>query len=608
VQTLGEKGPEAVTAIEEVLGSSPSIEARRNAIWAATRIDHAGARAAVRNALGDGDESVRQVALHSISVRRDHEALPVLLSMLQNPSLHNRRAAAEALGRLGDKAAVPVLLVALGTAADRAMEHSLTYSLIEIADREGTAAGLQSPNVLTRRAALTALDQMKGSGLEARSVAAELASGDPKMKETAWWIAGHHPDWAGALASSLRDRLAAKNWTAPEQEDMVRQLARFARASAGQTLLAEHLHDPAASVTARRLVLRAMAQAGLKEAPVTWIDYLLPLLTAKDDDLVREAIATIRSLRLPKQRSAPLGAALLQLGHDASVSAAVRANALAAIPGGLAKVEPPLFAFLQAQLGGDQPVANRSAAVDVLSRAKLDSEQLLALTDALKTIGPMEVDRLLEAFAQSADVMVGQRLIAALKASPVQSSLRVDMLKPRLTKFGPEIQKQAEELYAVLNVDAAKQQARLEELLAGMKDGDARRGQAVFYNSKVACSSCHAIGYLGGTIGPDLTHIGKIRSERDLLESIVFPSASFVRSYEPVLVMTKNGRAYNGLMRKDAPDEVVLVTGATEEVRIARSDIDNMQPGKVSIMPAGLDQQLTPHELADLVAFLKACK
>jgi putative heme-binding domain-containing protein len=130
----------------------------------------------------------------------------------------------------------------------------------------------------------------------------------------------------------------------------------------------------------------------------------------------------------------------------------------------------------------------------------------------------------------------------------------------------------------------------------------------VFYSTKAACSSCHAIGYLGGNIGPDLTHIGKIRNERDLLESIVFPSASFVRSYEPWLVTTKDGRVHNGVLRKDAPDEIVLATNATEEVRILRSDIEDMQPSKVSIMPAGLDQLLTPRELADLVAFLKACK
>src|SRR5207249_2765473 len=113
---------------------------------------------------------------------------------------------------------------------------------------------------------------------------------------------------------------------------------------------------------------------------------------------------------------------------------------------------------------------------------------------------------------------------------------------------------------------------------------------------------------LGGNIGPDLTRIGQIRSERDLLEAIVFPSASFVRSYEPWLVATKNGKIHNGILRKDAPDEIVLATGANEEVRIARDDIEEMQPSKVSVMPAGLDQQLTPQELVDLVTFLKACK
>jgi putative heme-binding domain-containing protein len=267
-----------------------------------------------------------------------------------------------------------------------------------------------------------------------------------------------------------------------------------------------------------------------------------------------------------------------------------------------------MFAFLRAQLDSDRPVATRTVAADVLARAKLDSEQLVALTETLKTVGPMELDRLLDAFAASADEKVGRGLVAALKASPVRSSLRVEALKPRLAKFGPKVQPQAAELYATLEADTAKQKAKLEELLTTLKDGDVRRGQAVFNSPKAACASCHAIGYLGGKLGPDLTRIGQVRSERDLLESIVFPSASFVRSYEPVLVATKNGKTFNGLIRKETPDEIVLATGADQEERIARSNIVDIQPSNVSIMPAGLDQQLTPRELADLVAFLKACK
>jgi putative membrane-bound dehydrogenase-like protein len=617
IESLGQKGVGALPALEGLLAKAGSGEAFRNAIWAATRIDHADARQTVRRILAlDDRELVRQAAIHSASVWRDRDAAPTLIDLLKSPSMHNRRAAAEALGRIGDKSAVSALLAAIGEsgestpggAPDRALEHSLTYALIEIGDREATAAGLHSANVRTRRAALTALDQMDGGRLEAKTVAAELATADPAMKETAWWIAGRHPEWGGALADVLRDRLAAKSLTPAERDELVRQLARFARSAPVQDFLAERLRDPAAPAEARRTVLRAMAQSGLREAPAAWIAGVTETLTGDDGALLPDAVSTARSLRLPKQRPEKLVDALLKIGNQDKTLAGVRLNALAAVPGGLAQVTPPLFAFLGINLGPDQPVANRSLAADVLARAKLSTEQLGTLAESLKTVGPMELDRLLDAFAQSADEGVGRKLVAALKTSPARSGLRVEALKPRLARFGAPVQKEAEALFVSLDVDAGKQKARLEELLATLKEGDARRGQAVFNGAKAACSSCHAVGYLGGTVGPDLTHIGKIRSQRDLLESIVFPSASFVRSYEPWLVATKDGKVHNGVLRKDAPDEIVLATGANQEVRISREDIEEMQPGKVSVMPSGLDQQLSARELADLVAFLQACK
>jgi putative heme-binding domain-containing protein len=100
----------------------------------------------------------------------------------------------------------------------------------------------------------------------------------------------------------------------------------------------------------------------------------------------------------------------------------------------------------------------------------------------------------------------------------------------------------------------------------------------------------------------------QFRSGRDLLESIVFPSASFVRSFEPVIVVTKSGKSYNGLVTKDSVDEIVLATGPKEEARLARDEIEEMRPSNVSVMPSGLDQQLSPQDLADLIAFLKAAK
>ena len=73
-------------------------------------------------------------------------------------------------------------------------------------------------------------------------------------------------------------------------------------------------------------------------------------------------------------------------------------------------------------------------------------------------------------------------------------------------------------------------------------------------------------------------------------------------------MVTKTGDDHSGVLRRDAPDEVLLATGPNTEIRIARSDIAEIRPGSVSVMPGGLDEQLSRQELADLVTFLKATK
>jgi putative membrane-bound dehydrogenase-like protein len=608
MEALAKKGADAVPALAETINKGATADARRNAVWTATRIEQPEAYAAVRGALADTDETVRQAAIHSVSVRRDGKAVEALLKLLHSLSQHNQRAAAEALGRIGDKAAVVPLLEKLGHPSERALEHSLTYALIEIADSKQTAAGLKSDNRLVRRAALIALDQMPGGGLDLKEVMRDVNSTTPALKETAVWIIGRHSEWSGDLVGYIKERLNALDVTDAEHDEIVCLLARFARAKPMQDLLAERVRSYTASARSRRMALRAMGQAGLKEAPPSWLEALADALESKDEELLREAAATVRQVALPKQPPRDITAALLRAGDNGKLSEATRLQALAAVPGGLSDVKPEGFAFLVKSIDKEQPVATRALAADVLSQAKLHREQLLALADALKNVGPMEIDRVLQAFAQSTDERVGLRLVAALDASPIRGSLAVGTIKPRLAKYNDAVQRKAEELYAALDAESAKQKEHLEKLLASLEKGDVTRGQKVFNSQKAACLSCHTVGYVGGKVGPDLTRIGAIRTERDLLDSIVYPSSSFVRGYEPVQVTTKRGKTYNGVLRKDAPDEIVLALDATNEVRIARDEIDELVPGKVSIMPAGLDKQLSPRDLADLLAFLKACK
>jgi putative heme-binding domain-containing protein len=199
-------------------------------------------------------------------------------------------------------------------------------------------------------------------------------------------------------------------------------------------------------------------------------------------------------------------------------------------------------------------------------------------------------------------------LLDSLGRSAAISAVRIDVVHETLKDHGPDVQAAIDKLHAQVNVDLDRQRKQMDDLLPKMADGDVRRGHRVFHSTKAACSACHRMGYAGGMVGPDLSRIGEVRTERDLLESILFPSLSFVRSYEPSIVQTLDGRAFNGVVRDENALGLLLATGPDQEVRIGRDEIDDVLPSRVSVMPAGLDQQLSVQELADLVAFLKEAK
>ena len=587
-----------------------------NGVWTLARIGTDYARRGLRAALNDRNAAVRQAAIHSLSLLRDREALPQLLEILRSGALQNRRAAAEAIGRIGDAGCVASLLNALDclppnsndAVAERTIEHSLIFAIIEIDEPVPTMLGLQSQNPTVQRAALIALDQMLNGALIAETVTPFLNAGDSELRRTAAWIAGHHPEWAEALAGYLRERLGDEKFSLEDRAELAAQLGGFASSTKIQELLATRLVDSKVTATERKTILDAMQRSGLKEVPVAWINALAKLVSAAEKQVDPNLLVTIRALHIARPAAGPVRDALSAFTASNGVEEKDRLAALAEVPGGLDVVSPQTFDWLITQLDSEGSSANRPSALEVLTKARLTSEQLTALARKFSSAGPMEIDRLLSAFEQSTDPQVGMALLTALNDAAVIPSLRVEMIKPRLAKYPTTVQAEAEKLYARLTADMAAQRAKLEELAESLPPGDIRRGQAIFNSTKAACATCHAIGYLGGKIGPDLTRIGQVRTGRDLLESILYPSASFVRSYEPVAVVTTDGLTYNGLLKQDSADQVVLVKSATEEIRIARENIDEMRPGTVSIMPQGLDKQLSQQELADLVAFLQGCK
>ena len=552
-------------------------------------------------------------ALQMALLTGPQKTYPRFISLLAQPGApvdgreaHAVRAAAEGVGRIRDQKAVPQLLAAVAHAGtDLILEQALIQALIDIAAAAPTRAGLKSQSPITQRAALIALDQMDGSDLKPTEVTPFLAAAEPRLRTAANWILSRHADWGGELAGWFRGRLTAPGLGDAEATALENQFRILTRAELGQQLLADAVTQPGFRNETRLAALNAIGSAGLKEPPASWNAALLSVLTSKNPATLPTAVRAARS----SNRDDGIRTALRALARDAAQTAALRLDALAALPSG-AELEAAEFDFLRASLAEENSPGARSLAAGVLARAHLSPAQFTALTENLKSAGPLELNKLCEAFDGGGDDALGQSFLAALRESKSAKALNPGQLKPHFAKFPEATRKRADEFLDSLNVDAAKQAAHLEALLAEITTlgGDIRRGQLVFTSPKIACATCHQIGYVGGVIGPSLTSIGKIRTERDLLEAVVYPSASFVRSYEPVRVFKKDGDDFNGVLRKDSPDEVVLATGADTEVHVARADIADMRPGTISIMPQGLDTQLTKQDLADLITFLRSMK
>jgi putative heme-binding domain-containing protein len=182
---------------------------------------------------------------------------------------------------------------------------------------------------------------------------------------------------------------------------------------------------------------------------------------------------------------------------------------------------------------------------------------------------------------------------------------KLESLHAALKPFDQEAARRLVESLTADDESRRKQLATYEPLLRG---GDPARGRDIFFGTLVACSACHRIGNNGGLVGPDLTKIGAIRSGRDLLESIVFPSSTFAQGYDNYIVTTKNREQYVGIIAERTEQSLVLRDSSGAEVRLAQDQVARMTRDSSSIMPEGLDRALTREEFADLLAFLQSLK
>lgn len=594
---------EPLLVLRQFMRESQSSRGRRNAIWALTRRGDEEGQALVRTMLADKDQSVRLTAIHSTGMHRDAKAAAVLIRLLGHDDLATRRQAATALGRIGANEAAPALFDAAKSASDRFLEHALLYALIQIGEPELVTRYLNDLNPKLRRAALIVLDQMPGNHLTREHITPLLSTDDAPLLKAVLDVIESRPAWGAEITGLLREWLQAPTLEPGRRDNLRDLLIGLSTEAAIQKLIQEGLHDKAIVTETRLTLLESVGRAPLAKTPPAWVAALGQSLADADERVVQQGIAALRARNLPD-----FSDSLHRLAVDAKRLPETRIAALAWAAPRLPSLDPDLFSFLLQELAPAKAPLHRLAVAQALAQSKLDDKQLMQLSGVLVKAGAMETPHLLAAFEGKTDDAVGFALVKSLDQAPGLASLSPAALERATRGFPKTVQDQARLLVKKLSIDVVQQKLKLDDLEPTTKGGDVELGRNVFYGPKASCAACHAVGGRGSAVGPDLTKIGAIRSGRDLLESLVFPSASFARGFESFVVETKGGKVHQGVLTRETTDAVVLVNADRHETRVLRAEIDSIAPGRVSIMPQGLDAQLSRQELQHLMAFLQSLR
>lgn len=560
-------------ALEKVIEVNPeSTQFHRDAIWVATRIDDPEARRFVRSFVNNKELSVKLAALHSVGLYRDAKALPALLKIVAKNHPAAQRQAATALGRIKSPEAIEPIMEAIKQGGDRFLEHALIYALIQINQRDKTAEYLNDFNPLARRAALIALDQMPNGNLTREELARQLYTGNKELARTALDIVASRPKWAGEIVDLLRKWLAAPDPDALPRDNLRGLLLALSKESAIQEVVAQSLRNPKTARSIRLLLIETMGQAAVAKLPPAWLDELGKVLDHADAAVVQQGIAAIRARNLTQ-----FDAKLDGIVHDTKRIAETRVQAFGVVAS-RANVDEPAFAFLVSQLKADGPPLSRLTVAKGFSQAKLEDKQRMQLTKIVASAGALELPALLSAFEKNRTNGVGQALLDALATNPSLVGLTPAAIEKAFEGCAEDVRKGADKLTAKLQVDAGKPRERLDELMPLTKGGSLEQGRDIYFGNNASCSACHAINNRGGGVGPDLGKIGAIRSGRDLLESIVFSSASFARGFEPYVVETKAGKTHTGILARESTDAIYLLTTERVEIRIGREEIETFLP------------------------------
>jgi putative membrane-bound dehydrogenase-like protein len=294
--------------------------------------------------------------------------------------------------------------------------------------------------------------------------------------------------------------------------------------------------------------------------------------------------------------------ALNRLRKTAAAAALDEARPVAERVASLASLQgapPPELAPLRGLLAARQPLDLQLAAVGILAAAD-GAEAMNALFADWPTYSPRVQTAILDAVCARQDRLplvldaIEKRVIDPASLPPLRQT---QLLENR----DPGLRSRAKTLLArrVSSDDRKRVLAKYQAALALPRDS--KRGREVFEKQ---CSKCHQLNGRGTAVGPDLAAV-QDRPDDSILVDVLDPSSSIVPGYRAYTVTTRGGRLYSGVLAAETATSVTLRREQGAEDTILRKDIDEMAASAKSLMPEGLEKEVSVQDLADLIGYLR---
>lgn len=578
--------------------------------------------------VNDQDLEVRSQVAKILGEVRDRESVPLLIELLKNDSARLRFFAAEALGRIGNPAAVDPLfdMLAKNADSDLYIRHAGVVALASIADVPALLSRVKAKTDAVRLAALLVLRRTAPERIsrflldpnlkivtEAARAINDLHLDDqtPTLARFAAMIDGSKEP----LPDALVRRVINANFRIGEASNAVAVVEIATNVSMNSVMRAEAIscladwNSPgkrdrvtgfwrpvdARSADSIQDVIEASAAQLLSSADGRLLRSVLALvgkhdILVKDDDLAKWAV--------DEDRSTETRAAVLQL-----LSSRKAKQTPSLIGEFLSSKDAKLRAVARRLLAKDDPAAAVASVEQVTGQAVATTFELQAGIRLLSEVARPDADSLIAAALE--DVINAGKLPST--TWPRIHDLELDIVEAASKRNSGQIG----ELLALyrLAMKQASQRDSLAKFRPAKFGGDSEAGRSIFTgHRKAQCLRCHKINGLGGDAGPDLSKVAE-RSKGDrefLLESLINPHANLAKGYGTVTVVLEDGKVISGTVASESETTLVLRTSDGKTRDISITEIEQRVKPQSPMPPVG--EILTLRELRDVVEYLSTLR